>query len=363
MRIGIVGAGQLGRMMALSGIPLGLQFTMYDQSGDVPGAAVAPVVIGRFDDVRRLLRFAQGVDVVTFDWENVPVASARAISKGVPVWPPPRALEVSQDRWSEKSLFRRLGIPHAATVRVDTRGELDRAVATLGVPGILKTRRLGYDGKGQVLLRSPADARRAWQRLQGTALVYERFVPFKREVSLIGARSRAGQVAFYPLAENRHERGILAETRAPFRDAGLQRAAERHHRRLMQALGYVGVMCVEYFVLRGRLVANEMAPRVHNSGHWTIEGAETSQFENHVRAVAGLPLGSTRARGHAVMFNLIGRMPRTRPLVSLPGVHLHDYGKTPRPGRKLGHLTRICATKSECARAARALRRRLVLAL
>jgi 5-(carboxyamino)imidazole ribonucleotide synthase len=363
MRIGIVGAGQLGRMMALSGIPLGLQFTMYDQSGNVPGAAVAPVVIGRFDDVRRLLRFAQGMDVVTFDWENVPVASARAISKRVPVWPPPRALEVSQDRWSEKSLFRRLGIPHAATVRVDTRGDLDRAVATLGVPGILKTRRLGYDGKGQVLLRSPADARRAWQRLQGTALVYERFVPFTREVSLIGARSRAGQVACYPLAENRHERGILAETRAPFRDAGLQRAAERHHRRLMQALGYVGVMCVEYFVLRGRLVANEMAPRVHNSGHWTIEGAETSQFENHVRAVAGLPLGSTRARGHAVMFNLIGRMPRTRPLVSLPGVHLHDYGKTPRPGRKLGHLTRICATKSECARAARALRRRLVLAL
>jgi 5-(carboxyamino)imidazole ribonucleotide synthase len=363
MRIGIVGAGQLGRMMALSGIPLGLQFTMYDQSGDVPGSEVAPVVTGRFDDLRRLQRFARDVDVVTFDWENVPVASARAIAERVPVWPPPRALEVSQDRWSEKCLFRRLAIPHAATVKVETRSELDRAVAALGAPGILKTRRLGYDGKGQILLRSPADARRAWHRLQGTALVYERFVPFSREVSLIGARSRAGQVVFYPLAENRHERGILAETRAPFRDAGLQRAAERHHRRLMQALGYVGVMCVEYFVLRGRLVANELAPRVHNSGHWTIEGAETSQFENHVRAVAGLPLGSTRARGHAVMFNLIGRMPRTRPLLSLPGVHLHDYGKTPRPGRKLGHLTRICATKAERTRAARALRRRLVLAL
>ncbi len=363
MRIGIVGAGQLGRMMALSGIPLGLQFTLYDQSDDVPGAAVAPVVTGRFDDLRRLRRFAQGVDVVTFDWENVPVESARAIAERVPVWPPPRALEVSQDRWSEKSLFRRLGIPHAPTVRVDTRDDLDRAVAALGTPGILKTRRLGYDGKGQVLLQRPADARRAWKTLEGKALVYERFVPFTREVSLIGARSRAGQVAFYPLAQNRHERGILAETRAPFRDAGLQRAAERHHRRLMQALGYVGVLCVEYFVLRGRLVANEMAPRVHNSGHWTIEGAETSQFENHVRAVAGLPLGSTRTRGHAVMFNLIGRMPRTHPLLGLPGVHLHDYGKTARPGRKLGHLTRICASRAELARAARALRRRLVLAL
>jgi 5-(carboxyamino)imidazole ribonucleotide synthase len=363
MRIGIVGAGQLGRMMALSGIPLGLRFTMYDPSGDAPGAAIAPIVTGRFDDLRCLRRFAQGVDVVTFDWENVPVESARAIAERVPVWPPPRALAVGQDRWSEKCLFRRLGIPHAPTVRVDTRDDLDRAVAALGAPGILKTRCLGYDGKGQVLLQGPGDARRAWQRLRGTALVYERFVPFTREVSLIGARSRSGQVAFYPLAENRHERGILAETRAPFRDPALQRAAERHQRRLMQALGYVGVMCVEYFVQRGRLVANEMAPRVHNSGHWTIEGAQTSQFENHVRAVAGLPLGGTRSRGHAVMFNLIGRMPRVSPLLTQPDVHLHDYGKAPRPGRKLGHLTRICASKAERDRAARALRRRLVLAL
>jgi 5-(carboxyamino)imidazole ribonucleotide synthase len=203
----------------------------------------------------------------------------------------------------------------------------------------------------------------AWLKLQGTALVYERFVAFTREVSLIGARSRTGRVAFYPLAENRHERGILAETRAPFRDPDLQRAAERHHRRLMQALGYVGVLCVEYFVQRGRLVANEMAPRVHNSGHWTIEGAQTSQFENHVRAVAGLPLGGTHTRGHAVMVNVIGRMPRSGVLLGLPGVHLHDYGKTPRPGRKLGHLTCICATEAERAGAARALRRRLVLAL
>ncbi len=359
MHIGIVGAGQLGRMMALSGIPLGLQFTMYDRSRDVPGAAVAPVVAGRFDDLRRLARFAQGVDVVTFDWENVPVASVRAIAKRVPVWPPPRALEVSQDRWSEKRLFRRLGIPHAPTVTVDKRRDLERAVAALGTPGILKTRRLGYDGKGQALLRRPSDANRAWQRLQGEALVYERFVPFTREVSLIGVRDRAGRVAFYPLSENRHEHGILAESRAPFRDAGLQRAAERHHRRLMQALGYVGVLCVEYFVLRGHLVANEMAPRVHNSGHWTIEGAETSQFENHVRAVAGLPLGSTRPRGHAVMCNLIGRMPPARRLLGLPDAHLHDYGKAPRPGRKLGHVTRVCATRGECARAARALRRTL----
>ena len=359
MRIGIIGAGQLGRMMALSGIPLGLEFSMYDRHADAPGAAVAPIVTGRFDDLGKLARFAKGVDAVTFDWENVPAASVRAIARHVPVWPPPRALAVSQDRWLEKQLFRRLGIPVAPTVPVDSREQLTIAIAALGLPGILKTRRLGYDGKGQALLRRPADADRAWRALGGQPLVYEQFVPFTRELSLIGARDRRGRVVFYPLAENRHDNGILAETRAPYRNAALQRAAERHHRRLMQVLGYVGVLCVEYFVLRGRLVANEMAPRVHNSGHWTIEGAETSQFENHVRAVAGLPLGPTHPRGHAVMFNLIGRMPERRRVLVLPGVHLHAYGKAPRPGRKLGHLTRVCATPAGRDRAARALRRRL----
>jgi 5-(carboxyamino)imidazole ribonucleotide synthase len=171
-------------------------------------------------------------------------------------------------------------------------------------------------------------------------------------VSLIAARDRGGRIACYPLSANVHEDGILAETRAPFRHAKLQRAAERHNRRLMQALGYVGVLCVEYFVERGRLVANEMAPRVHNSGHWTIEGAETSQFENHVRAIAGLPLGSTRPRGFAVMVNLIGRMPDRKTLLGTPGVHLHDYGKSPRPGRKLGHLSAVAATARQRDRAA-----------
>ncbi len=359
MRIGIIGAGQLGRMLALSGIPLGLDFTMYDRHRDVPGAAVAPLVTGRFDDLRRLARFAAGCDVVTFDWENVPGDSVRAIAKQVPVWPPPRALAVSQDRWLEKQLFRRLGIPVAPTVPVDSREQLALAIEVLGTPGILKTRRLGYDGKGQALIRRPADADQAFADLAGQALVYEQFVSFTREVSLIGVRDRGRRTAFYPLAENRHEHGILAETRAPYRHAALQHEAERHHRRLMRALGYVGVLAVEYFVKGGRLIANEMAPRVHNSGHWTIEGAETSQFENHVRAVAGLPLGRTQPRGHAVMFNLIGRMPARRALAALPGVHLHDYGKAPRPGRKLGHLTRITTTRAEAARSARDLRRRL----
>ncbi|MGH8250792.1 MAG: 5-(carboxyamino)imidazole ribonucleotide synthase [Steroidobacteraceae bacterium] len=347
MHIGIIGAGQLGRMMALSGIPLGLRFTMYDRSAGAPGAAVAPLVTGEFDDRRRLARFARGVDAVTFDWENVPGESLRAIARIAPVWPPPRALAVAQDRVLEKRMFARLGIPVAPWASVDDRAGLLRAIAKLGTPGILKTRRLGYDGKGQAKIDNAAEADAGWRRLQGQPLVYERFVNFSREVSLVAARDRAGRIACYPLAENRHHGGILAETRAPFASAPLQRIAERHQRRLMQAFGYVGVLCIEYFVERGRLVANEMAPRVHNSGHWTIEGAETSQFENHVRAIAGLPLGSTRPCAHAVMFNLIGRLPPAQPLLALPGAHWHDYGKAPRPGRKLGHLTLIARSRRE----------------
>ncbi len=360
MRIGIIGAGQLGRMMALAGIPLGLEFTMYDRSADVPGAAVADIVTGRFDDRARLARFARGVDVVTFDWENVPVSSARAVARIRPVWPPPRALEVAQDRLSEKRMFARLGIPVAPYAAVDSVADLERAVALIGAPGILKTRRLGYDGKGQARVRRARDAADAYGRLAGQPLVYERQVEFSREVSLIAARDRAGAVECYPLAENVHVDGILAVTRAPWPDARLQRLAERNHRRLLRALGYVGVLCVEYFVERGRLVANEMAPRVHNSGHWTIEGAETSQFENHVRAVAGLPLGSAAPRGHAVMVNVIGRKPRAKELLAGPGLHWHDYGKAERPGRKLGHVTFVTGRRALRDRAAKRLRRRLI---
>ena len=359
MRIGIVGAGQLGRMMALAGIPLGIEFAMYDRSADVPGAAVADVVTGSFDDLKKLARFARGVDVVTFDWENVPVASARAIARLRPVWPPPRALEVAQDRLSEKRIFSRLGIPVAPFAAVDSAADLARAVTSLGAPGILKTRRLGYDGKGQVRIRRPADAADAYGRLGGQPLIYERFVSFTREVSLVAARDRAGRIASYPLAENAHVDGILAVTRAPWPDARLQRVAERNHRALFRALGYAGVLCVEYFVERGRLVANEMAPRVHNSGHWTIEGAVTSQFENHVRAIAGLPLGSAAPRGHAVMANVIGRRPTARDFLAMPGLHWHDYGKTERPGRKLGHLTFVSAGRVARDRVARRLRRQL----
>ena len=272
----------------------------------------------------------------------------------------PSGRRLAQDRLSEKRIFRRFGIPVAPFAAVDSRADLARAVEALGAPGILKTRRLGYDGKGQARIRRARDAAQAFERLGGQPLIYERFVNFTREVSLVAARDRAGRAACYPLVENEHKNGILVVTRAPYVDVRLQRAAERNQRRLFRALGYVGVLCVEYFVERGRLVANEMAPRVHNSGHWSIEGAETSQFENHVRAIAGLPLGGTKPRGHSVMVTVIGTKPRAREILGLRGLHWHDYGKTPRPGRKLGHVTFVTQSRAVRERVARHLRSRLI---
>jgi 5-(carboxyamino)imidazole ribonucleotide synthase len=342
--IGIIGAGQLGRMLALAAYPLGLECLFYDRAADAPGGQVGPLVTGEFDDTARLREFAARVDVITFDWENIPVESVRALAKLAPLRPPALALERSQDRLLEKCLFRDLGIPTAPFAPVDLRADLRCVRERLGLPGVLKTRRFGYDGKGQALVRTARAFERAFARLEGHALLYEGFVPFLREVSLLAARARSGATVFYPLTENRHEGGVLAVSRAPYRDAPLQRAAERYMRRLLDRLGYVGVLCIEFFVTPAGLIANEMAPRVHNSGHWTIEGAVTSQFENHVRAIAGLPLGDPSPVGHAAMVNFLGRLPEKRRALALPGVHLHDYGKSPRPGRKLGHATVVCRT-------------------
>jgi 5-(carboxyamino)imidazole ribonucleotide synthase len=337
--IGIVGAGQLGRMMALAAYPLGLRCRFYDREAHTPGGQVGPIVTGDFDDLKRLAGFAREVDVLTFDWENVPVASIRALRAFAPARPPARALERAQDRLLEKCLFRDLGIPTNDFAPVDLPADLAPALARIGLPAVLKTRRLGYDGKGQAVIRSQGDLERAYRALAGVPLLLERFVRFEREVSLIAVRGLKGETAFYPLCENVHEKGVLAYTRAPARHAALQRSAEGHVRKLLDALSYVGVLAVEFFATRDGLLANEMAPRVHNSGHWTIEGAETSQFENHVRAITGLPLGSTRARGHSAMVNFLGALPDRRRALKVPGLHFHDYGKSPRPGRKLGHAT------------------------
>jgi 5-(carboxyamino)imidazole ribonucleotide synthase len=357
MRIGIIGAGQLGQMLALAGYPLAQRFLFLDSSADSPGGQVGPMITGAFDDPASLERLAAETDLVTYEFENVPVAALAAVAKSRPCHPPVEALRVSQDRLLEKELFGRLGIPTPAFRAVDSLADLRAAVAAIGLPCVLKTRRLGYDGRGQHYLRRPADVEAAWNALGGVPLILEGFVDFDREVSIIGARSTRGETRCYPLCGNAHREGILRVTLAPATNARLQKAAERHLRRVMDHFGYAGVLTIEFFVQRGRLVANEMAPRVHNSGHWTIEGAVTSQFENHLRAIMGLPLGETRAVGHSAMVNFIGTMPDRDRVLALPGAHHHDYGKAPRQGRKLGHCTIVARTAAERDRTLRRLLR------
>jgi 5-(carboxyamino)imidazole ribonucleotide synthase len=257
------------------------------------------------------------------------------------VYPPPRALDVSQDRIVEKDALRRLGIATAPYHAVESESDLRRAVEAIGLPAVLKTRRGGYDGKGQVVLREPADVDDTPALVRGVPCILEGFVDFDRELSILAVRGRDGAVACWPAVENLHRDGILRVTRAPAPGIGdvLQGRAESVIRPLLEELDYVGVCCVELFDVGGELLANEIAPRVHNSGHWTIEGSETSQFENHVRAIVGLPLGSTDARGPSAMVNCIGALPDRAAVLAIPGAHLHDYGKSARPGRKVGHVT------------------------
>jgi 5-(carboxyamino)imidazole ribonucleotide synthase len=340
MTVGVVGAGQLGRMLALAGYPLGQDFLFLDRSAAAPAGQIAPLLCGEFTDTALLRELAERSEVVTFDWENVSVAALRALGRRR-ICPPVRALAAAQDRVSEKRLFERLRIPTTRWRPVGSRSDLDRAVRAIGLPGVLKTRRLGYDGKGQAVVRSMKDADEAWAALGQAPLIFEEYVPFDFEVSIIGARSRQGETVVYPLNHNVHSGGILRVTRAPLEWPMLQRLAARYLRSVLTHFRYVGILTIEFFVRDAALIANEMAPRVHNSGHWTIEGATTSQFENHVRAILGLPLGSPAARGHCAMINLIGRLPSRRRLLAHPDLHLHDYGKEARPGRKLGHCTLI----------------------
>jgi 5-(carboxyamino)imidazole ribonucleotide synthase len=327
-------------MLALAGVPLGMRFVVVDPAPDAPVQGLAEHVCADYADPRALEALAN-CDVVTYEFESVPVAPVRAIAERRPVHPSPNALEVAQDRLLEKSCFRELGIPTAAFRAVDTQAELDAALDELGLPAVLKTRRLGYDGKGQALLRTRADAAGAVERLGSVPLILEGFVSFERELSLIAVRGLRGEIAFYPLVENHHRDGILRRTLAPAPglDAATQAAAERHVKALLERFDYVGVLALELFQAGGELYANEMAPRVHNSGHFSIEGARTSQFENHLRAVAGLPLGSTELLGPAAMLNCIGSLPHPRDVLAVPDAHFHDYGKEPRPGRKVGHVT------------------------
>ena len=367
MTIGILGGGQLGYMLALAGYPLGLHFRFFDPSPEAPVGRIASRVTADFSDESALEKFANGLELVTYEFENVPVESVRFLAERVPVLPPAAALEIAQDRILEKKLFRELGIPTTDFIPVPGRDDLDAAVKKIGLPAILKTCRMGYDGKGQWQLRTPEDVAKAKSELpdqparpndsnsaaqssvgKGIRFILEKFVPFTRELSVIAVRSRAGETAVYPLVENHHRGGILrlSLAPAPHLDPAIQRSAEQAARAVFDELQYVGVLAIEFFEQNGKLLANEMAPRVHNSGHWTIEGALTSQFENHLRAVVGLPLGSTLAIGSSAMLNLIGETPDAAEVLVIRDAHLHLYGKSPRAGRKLGHVT-LRASSSE----------------
>ncbi len=325
--------------MGLAGIPLGLEFTFLDPSPDACAGTVGTLVQADFSDTSAFRRLAGSVDVATFDFENVPESSARSLQEIKPVYPSPEALGACQDRLHEKNLLSSLHIPvpdyHPVSSRTDLLDGLDKH----SYPSVLKTRRLGYDGKGQVIIRDQEDLERAWQKLGDYDLIVEEFVPFEQECSLIGVRGIDGETHFWRLTRNVHMDGILALSLSGGFDQGLQKAAEDIMRRLLDHFAYVGVLTLEFFLLDGQLLVNEIAPRVHNSGHWTIDGAQTSQFENHLRAITGMPLGSTEAIDEALMFNWIGELPPRDRLLAIPGVHWHDYGKTARPGRKIGHAT------------------------
>lgn len=340
-RIGIIGAGQLGRMMALAGYPLGVECRFVDRDADSPGGQVASIRTAALDDLAALTALAEEVDVLTFDIENVSVDALRELEAVAPVRPSPDAVAVAQDRLAEKRLFQRLNIPTTSFVTIDEEADFDTAATTLPSPIVLKSRRMGYDGRGQRIVRDAASLAAAWDEMGRPAAIAEGWVDFERELSLIGVRGDAGERVFYPLTENKHRDGILISSLAPYEHAELQRAAEDWMTAIMAQYDYRGVLAIEFFETEAGLLANEMAPRVHNSGHWTIEGAEISQFENHLRGVLGWPLGSTEVRAPCAMLNLLGSMPDTRAVLAESGVHLHDYGKQARPNRKLGHCTLV----------------------
>jgi 5-(carboxyamino)imidazole ribonucleotide synthase len=338
--VAVLGGGQLGRMLGLAGIPLGADFRFLDPVADAPAGAVGHLVTGALDDEAALAETARGAAVVTYEWEGVPAESARFLARHHDVRPGARSLEVSQDRIAEKETFRSLGIATAEFAAVDSRDDLDRAIAAVGLPAVLKTRRGGYDGKGQAVLRDASDVDAAWETV-GVPSVLEAFVAFDRELSIVAVRDVHGTIGCWPVVENHHRDGILRRTIAPApnADAHLHAQGDAIARSLLEELDHVGVLAVELFDSGGALLANELAPRVHNSGHWTIEGSATSQFENHMRAILDLPLGDTQEMGPSVMLNCIGTMPDAAAILTVEGAHLHDYGKAPRPGRKLGHVT------------------------
>ncbi len=345
MKIGVIGGGQLGRMLALAGTPLGMEFVFLDPAPDACAAALGTHICADYQDHEHLQQLAQQVDLITFEFENVPAETVAFLSQLVPVYPMAEALRVARDRLTEKTLFQNLGVPVAPFAQIDSQADLDAAVASIGLPAVLKTRTLGYDGKGQRILKSSGDLAGAFSELGDVPCILETFVNFSGEVSVIAVRGRDGETVCYPLSHNVHTDGILRVARASD-DHPLQSKAEDYVSRVLAHLDYVGVLAFEFFEVDDELFANEVAPRVHNSGHWTIEGSKCSQFENHLRAIAGLPLGSTAKVAESAMINFIGEVPELNLLMQKSDGHIHHYGKAFKSGRKVGHLT-LLADSSE----------------
>lgn len=341
-RIGVAGGGQLGRMIGIAGVEMGFKFRFWDPASDATAGAVGELFQASFDDLNAAEEFVSGLDVITYEFENVPAATIERLGQLAPCRPGWQSLSTSQDRATEKTFFKKHGIQTGEWRLISSRDDLLGAVRDFG-SCIVKTRRFGYDGKGQARVSSAAEVDAVWAQLGAHELIAERLVTFTRELSIIGVRGVDGAMSAWPLVENEHRNGILHKTEAPARNVshGLQATAEQVVKSTMDALGHVGVLTIEFFDIGGKLLANEMAPRVHNSGHWTIEGAVCSQFENHVRAVAGLPLGLCEPRFSSTMINCLGAMPPRDEVARIAGAHYHDYGKKPRAGRKVGHIT-VC---------------------
>jgi 5-(carboxyamino)imidazole ribonucleotide synthase len=344
-------------MLALAGYQLGIEFRFFDPNAGAPVGQIGQLIAADYGDKAALERFLDGVDVVTYEFESIPLSTVQFVSERVKVFPPVKALETAQDRLLEKQLFQALDIPTPAFCNVDSLDDLQSAAQRIGLPAVLKTRRMGYDGKGQKVIRNQASLEAAWHSLSGAPLIVEEFVTFQHELSVIGVRDTDGREVFYPPVENVHREGVLRKSTSPAPSVTPELAALaiEYCRRLMDSIEYVGVLALELFAVDGSLLANEMAPRVHNSGHWTIEGAETSQFENHLRAVLSLPLGVTTPRGRSVMFNILGHIPRLERVVAIEGAHLHLYGKAPSERRKLGHVTLVAQTPGGLERGSREL--------
>lgn len=338
MKVGILGAGQLAQLLAHSAYQLGIETLCFSETQDAPAARLSPLYLEDLEDQQALIDFAKLCDVITLENENINVEILKFLQQYTPVFPGTLAIEVAQDRLFEKTLFSKLSIPTPLFAEVSSAEDLQNAVQKIGTPAILKTRRFGYDGKGQIVIKAPDQVATAWEQIGKVPAILEGFVPFDFEVSLIAARNAKDEMIFYPLSKNTHCEGIMRVAESPYLNPHLQQLAEEYMTKLFKTFDYVGVLAFEFFVKGDQLIANEIAPRVHNSGHATIEGFNVSQFESHLRAILNLSLLKPVLRTPTVMLNVIGSFPRIDEQ-TYQEAHVYDYGKAPREGRKLGHIT------------------------